>query len=236
MSTRLRATLARAIVCGRACTHTSPDFSARHAHRCSPIGHRYTNQRTLSNPTLFSYSLALRPFFLPPSRLYIPTFLRSRVSRVHRGIVRTYVQKEGGRERERKRRERRLTLESTIGERVCARVVDDAPRTRVKSRGEGIPALPLPPRRRGVHRVSLRPTYPPSSSFSPLAAPALPPRLQPPSPSTSRARDALTHHQPPVGPFREWRQVEQGDGGGDRRTRVAGGSRGESDQRKRDGE
>lgn len=194
MSTRLRATLARAIVCGRACTHTSPDFSARHAHRCSPIGHRYTNQRTLSNPTLFSYSLALRPFFLPPSRLYIPTFLRSRVSRVHRGIVRTYVRTKRGREGEREEKEREKThARKHVGERVCARVVDDAPRTRVKSRGEGIPALPLPPRRRGVHRVSLRPTYPPSSSFSPLAAPALPPRPPASLPvDIARARRAYT--------------------------------------------
>lgn len=194
MSTRLRATLARAIVCGRACTHTSPDFSARHAHRCSPIGHRYTNQRTLSNPTLFSYSLALRPFSsLPPASIYLHSYGRAYRACIEASYVRTYVQKEGGRERERKRRERRLTLESTIGERVCARVVDDAPRTRVKSRGEGIPALPLPPRRRGVHRVSLRPTYPPSSSFSPLAAPALPPRPPASLPvDIARARRAYT--------------------------------------------
>lgn len=130
---------------------------------------------------------------LPPASIYLHSYGRAYRACIEASYVRTYVQKEGGRERERKRRERRLTLESTIGERVCARVVDDAPRTRVKSRGEGIPALPLPPRRRGVHRVSLRPTYPPSSSFSPLAAPALPPRPPASLPvDIARARRAYT--------------------------------------------
>lgn len=130
---------------------------------------------------------------LPPASIYLHSYGRAYRACIEASYVRTYVQKEGGRERERKRRERRLTLESTIGERVCARVVDDAPRTRVKSRGEGIPALPLPPRRRGVHRASLRPTYPPSSSFSPLAAPALPPRSPASLPvDIARARRAYT--------------------------------------------
>lgn len=107
MSTRLRTTLARAVVCGRACTHTSPDFSQRHAHRCSPIGHRYTNQRTHSNPTLFSsYSLALHPFRLSLSlspSVYLHSYGRAYRACIEASYVRTYVQKEGEREKVRER-------------------------------------------------------------------------------------------------------------------------------------
>lgn len=190
MSTRLRATLARAVVCGRACTHTSPDFSQRHAHRCSPIGHRYTNQRTHSNPTLFSsYSLALHPFRLSLSlspSVYLHSYGRAYRACIEASYVRTYKKRERGKKSE---RERRLTLESTIGERVCARVVDDAPRTRVKSRGEGIPAPPSSPSRRPPR---LSPSLLPSilvllSSRCTRSPPNLPPRRH-----LARARRAYT--------------------------------------------
>lgn len=151
-----------------------------------------TNAHTPTRPFSLPILSPSIPFasLSPSLSLCIPTFLRSRVSRVHRGIVRTYVRTKRGREgKSQRERERRLTLESTIGERVCARVVDDAPRTRVKSRGEGIPAPPSSPSRRPPR---LSPSLLPSilvllSSRCTRSPPNLPPRRH-----LARARRAYT--------------------------------------------
>lgn len=179
-------------------------------------------------PSLSSLSLSLSP------SVYLHSYGRAYRACIEASYVRTYVQKEGEREKVRER-ERRLTLESTIGERVCARVVDDAPRTRVKSRGEGIPAPPSSPSRRPPR---LSPSLLPSilvllSSRCTRSPPNLPPRRHLPA----RARETRLHTTSrPWGRFESGGRWSRETEGVDRRTRVAGGSRGESDRRERERE
>ena len=82
-----------------------------------------TNAHTPTRPFSLPILSPSIPFasLSPSLSLCIPTFLRSRVSRVHRGIVRTYVRTKRGREGK-SQREREDSRSKARSGNACARV------------------------------------------------------------------------------------------------------------------